>query len=81
MAWLYSIEWQNCGLPHVHVHVLLWLISDTKLHLIKLMTSYVCTEILDPVNDPALHQIIMSNMVHGPYGSINLTSPCVEHGQ
>ena len=26
----------------------------------------ICAEIPDPVVDPELHQIIMSNMMHGP---------------
>ena len=78
MAWLYSIEWQKRGLPHVHI--LLWLTSEHKITPDKI-DDYVCAEIPDPVNDPALHQIVMSNMVHGPCGSINPTSPCMEHGQ
>ena len=63
MAWLYSIEWQRHSLPHVHM--LLWLISEYEITPDKI-DDYVCAEISDPVNDPALHQIVMSNMVHGP---------------
>ena len=31
----------------------------------------ICAEIPNPTVDPELHQIVMSNMVHGPCGSIN----------
>ena len=41
----------------------------------------MCAEIPDPVLDPELHQIVMSNMVHGPWRSINHASPCMKHGQ
>ena len=40
----------------------------------------VCAEIPDPTLDPELHQIVVSNMVHGPCGSINPDSPCMELG-
>jgi len=41
--------------------------------------NIVSAEIPDPALDPELHQIMVSNMVHGPYGSINPTSPCMEN--
>ena len=31
--------------------------------------------------DPELHQIVMSNMVHGPCGCINPNSPCMQDGR
>jgi len=37
-------------------------------------------EIPDPTVDPELHQIVISNMVHGPCGRINPDSPCMEDG-
>ena len=73
-AWLYSVEWQKRGLPHVHI--LVWLIAEHKITPDKI-DDCVCAEIPDPVIDPELHQIVMSNMVHGPCGSINPTSPCM----
>ena len=35
----------------------------------------------DPSVDPELHQIVMSNMVHGPCGCINPNSPCMLDGR
>ena len=34
----------------------------------------------NPTVDPELHQIVMSNMVHGACGSINPQSPCIQDG-
>ena len=76
-AWLYSVEWQKRGLPHAHF--LVWLIPEHKITPDKI-DDIVCAEIPDLAIDPDLHQIVMSNMVHGPCGSINPTSPCMEHG-
>ena len=42
------------------------------------MTLYA--EIPDPTVDPELHEITMSHMVHGPCGSINPESSCMEDG-
>ena len=76
-AGLYSVEWQKCGLPHGHI--LVWLIPEHKVTLDKI-DYIVCTEIPDPALDPELHQIVIFNKVHGPCGSINPMSPCMEHG-
>ena len=77
-ARLYSIEWQKRGLPHAHI--LVWLIPEHKITPDKIDDA-VCAEIPDPALDPELYQIVMSNIVHGPCGSINPNPPCMEHGQ
>ena len=76
-AWLYSIEWQKRGLPHCHL--LLWLIAEHRITPDKI-DNVICAEIPNPTVDPELHQIAMSNMVHGPCGSINPQSPCMQDG-
>ena len=76
-AWLYSIEWQKHGLPHCHL--LLWLIAEHRITPDKI-DDVICAEIPDPAVDPELHQIVMSNMVHGPCSSINPQSPCMQDG-
>jgi len=77
-AWLYSIESQKRGLPHAHI--LMWLIPEHKITPDKIDDIF-CAEIPDSALDPELHQIVMSNTVHGPCGSINPMSPCMENGQ
>ena len=44
-AWLYSIEWQKCGLPHCHL--LLWLSADHRITPDKI-NNVICAEIPDP---------------------------------
>ena len=73
---LYSIKWQKRGLPHCH---LLWLIAQHRITPDKI-DNILCAEIPNPTVDLELHQIVMSNMVHGPCGSVNLQSPCMQDG-
>ena len=63
-CFMYSVEWQKRGLPHAHI--LLWLTD----RLAPSMTDkVVCAEIPDLEKDPLLHDIVKSNMIHGPCGS------------
>ncbi|XP_061394301.1 uncharacterized protein LOC133329850 [Musca vetustissima] len=75
-CWMYSVEWQNRGLPHAHI--LIWLVEKITPNLID---SVISAEIPDPNNDPQLHDIVIKNMVHGPCGSINPNSPCMVDGK
>ena len=54
--------------------LLLWLSAEHRVTPDKI-DDLICAEIPDPSVDPELHQIVMSNMVHGPCGSNNSNSP------
>lgn len=71
-CWMYSIEWQKRGLPHAHI--LLWLSQSIRSDEID---SIISAEIPDIDNDDELFYIVTSNMIHGPCGSINPNSPCM----
>jgi len=74
-CFMYSVEWQKRGLPHIHI--LLWLkqrISPDKLDCI------ISAEIPDPEKDSPLYDIIKANMIHGPCGNSKNISPCMESG-
>jgi len=73
---MYSIEWQKRGLPHVHI--LLWLEKQVEPN--KLDT-FISAELPDPTLDPALFEIVSTNMIHGPCGAFNLNSPCMKDGK
>ena len=74
--WMYSIEWQKRGLPHAHI--LIWLKDKIKPDQID---SIISAELPDPEQDPRLFEIICKNMIHGPFCSINPTSPCMKDGK
>ena len=75
-CYMYSIEWQKRGLPHAHV--LLWLEERIKADGID---SVISAEIPSIDVDPALHHIVVNNMIHGPCGNANKSSPCMVDGK
>ncbi|XP_069968648.1 uncharacterized protein [Bactrocera oleae] len=72
----YSVEWQQRGLTHAHI--LIWLLN--KLHSDE-VDDIISVEIPDPVTDPHLHDIVTTQMVHGPCGALNPISPCMADGK
>ncbi|XP_023247714.1 uncharacterized protein LOC111643757, partial [Copidosoma floridanum] len=75
-AWIYSVEWQKRGLPHVHI--LLWL--KTKIQPDEI-DKIISAELPDPQQDPLLFSIISKSMIHGPCGEFNMASPCMDNGK
>ncbi|KAJ2941595.1 hypothetical protein O0L34_g14649 [Tuta absoluta] len=67
---MHSVEWQKRGLPHVHI--LLWLEEKIRPNEIDKVIS---AELPSPDDDPVLHRIVKSNMIHGPCGLTNTNSP------
>ncbi|XP_071565387.1 uncharacterized protein [Temnothorax nylanderi] len=74
-CFMYSVEWQKRGLPHIHI--LLWLEQRIFPDMID---KVICAEIPDPVQDSLLHNIVKANMIHGPCGGLNRNSPCMKGG-
>lgn len=68
-AYVYTIEFQKRGLPHMHLLVTL----HEKLLTPELLDRYVCAEIPDKNNDPDLYNKVIKHMSHGPHTD---TSPC-----
>lgn len=75
-CYMYSIEWQKRGLPHAHI--LIWLINKIRPEEID---KIIVAEIPDKDIDPELFDIVTTNMIHGPCGSINMHSPCMDNGR
>ncbi|XP_026475763.1 uncharacterized protein LOC113380958 [Ctenocephalides felis] len=69
-CWLYSVEWQKRGLPHAHI--LLWLINKVRSVEID---NIISAEIPDKNVDEELFDIITTNMIHGPCGTLTIMSP------
>ena len=75
-CYMYSIEWQKRGLPHVHL--LLWLVEKVQPSQID---SLISVEIPNEETDPILFNIVKKNMIHGPCGYLNPKSPCMKDGR
>ncbi|GBP12906.1 hypothetical protein EVAR_95782_1 [Eumeta japonica] len=75
-CFMYSVEWQKRGLPHVHK--LLWLKDKLRPDQID---NIISAEIPDPNIDKTLHDIIVKNMIHGPCGPENPQCPCMKDGK
>ena len=74
-CYIYSVEWQKRGLPHIHI--LLWLkekIKPTE------MDSIISAEIPDKDADPRLYDVITTTMLHGPCGPVNPRQTCMKDG-
>ncbi|XP_065639539.1 uncharacterized protein LOC136072294 [Hydra vulgaris] len=72
------IEFKKRGLPHAHI--LLHFSNDCKLETAQDIINIICAEILDPISNPKLYDIIKTWMIHGPCGILNHNSPCMKDG-
>ena len=71
-CWMYSIEWQQRGLPDAHM--LVWLQQKIQATDIDKIIS---PELPDPHIDALLFDIVKRHMIHGPCGNLNNKSPCM----
>ena len=89
-AFLWVIEFQKRGLPHVHILVILT--DDDRLSTAAEVDNVISAEIPpDPAMFPEgseqrdqaerLQTIVLKNMVHGPCGNENKDSPCMVDGK
>jgi hypothetical protein len=76
LAYIYNVEYQKCGLPHIHLVVLLH--PNACLSTPKHVNRFISTEFPEENDQPDLHNIIKTHMVHGPC-SIAHYSPCLNH--
>lgn len=72
-SWVYVIEFQHRGLPHVHF---LGILEPADVPRIPQdVDDLVSAEIPDSIKEPMLHQLVKTHMLHGPCGP-GITSPC-----
>ena len=72
-AYLYSIEWQRRGLPHVHI--LLWMRNKVNAELVSKMIS---AEIPDKTEEPRLFEIVTKCLIHGPCKGFDESHLCCQ---
>ncbi|XP_011704850.1 PREDICTED: uncharacterized protein LOC105460109, partial [Wasmannia auropunctata] len=77
-AYVYVIEFQKRGLPHVHI--LITLKHNFKITTTEVVDKYISAEIPDPFKNRVLHKIVMKHMIHGPCGDWCLINgKCSKH--
>lgn len=76
VAFVYTIEFQKRGLPHMHC--LIFLDDNQKLLTPEDIDSCISAEWPDPDTQPKLFDTIKRCMVHGPCGPLNRNAPCME---
>ncbi|KAF7814060.1 uncharacterized protein G2W53_028029 [Senna tora] len=79
VAYAYVIEFQKRGLPHAHM--LLILGDDDKLNSPDVYDQIVKAEIPLQSDQPELYTSVLKHMIHGPCGTINPRSPCMQKGK
>ena len=76
VAHVHVIEFQKRGLPHCHMLIILR--GEDKLRTSDDIDKMISADIPDPENDPELHELVKSCMIHGPCGVQNPSCICME---
>jgi hypothetical protein len=79
VAYVYTIEFQKRGLPHIHL--LIFLKERYKLLTPEAIDSCIWARWPDPDTQPLLFETVKRCMVHGPCGALNPNAPCMVDGK
>ena len=79
VAYVYVIEFQKRGLPHMHC--LIFLEEPYKLLTPEAIDSCISARWPDPEIQPLLFETVKKCMVHGPCGPLNPNAPCMVDGK
>lgn len=79
VAWIYTIEFQKRGLPHMHM--LIFLDQPHKLLTPADIDTAIWARWPDPEVHPLLFETVKACMVHGPCGALNPNAPCMDNGR
>ena len=89
-AFLWVVEFQKRGLPHVHILIILHeedrLSSSADVDNVIVAQLPPDPTLFEPDSDEhkqavRLEEIILKNMIHGPCGKLNPKSPCMQDGK
>ncbi|XP_074318536.1 uncharacterized protein LOC141655350 [Silene latifolia] len=75
-AYVYVVEFQKRGLPHVHFLIILK--DGYRLKCPADFDKFICAEIPSMAN-PSLRKTVLKHMMHGPCGKLNPACSCMKH--
>ena len=80
ITYVYIVEFQKCGL--FYAHILLILASEDKIYLVEKYDFIVSAEIPDSIIYPLflLYETVTTTMMHGLFGILNPSVPCMKNG-
>lgn len=79
LAYVYTIELKKRGLPHAHIVIVLD--ENDKFNTLEDNDRVVSAEISNAHEESRLYEIVTRCMIHGPCGSLNPQSPCMQNGE
>ncbi|XP_050909554.1 uncharacterized protein LOC127123377 [Lathyrus oleraceus] len=79
LAYMYTIEFQKRGFPYAHILIFLHLSNNYPEP--SDIDKIISAEILDPLKQPKLYNLVKTHMVHGPCGMENPKFPCMKDGK
>ena len=79
VAYVYTIEFQKRGLPHIHL--LIFFKEPYKLLTPETIDSCIWACWPDPNTQPLLFETVKQCMVHRPCGALNPNAPCMVDGK
>ena len=79
VAYVYTIEFQKRGLPHMHL--LIFLEQGSKMLTPEDIDTAISARWPDPETEPKLFDTVKKCMVHGPCGAANPTARCMDNGK
>ena len=75
---MYTVEFQKRGLPHAPFLIIL----DERFKILtpEAYDRFVSAQLPNPTVNPHLYSLVTQHMIHGPWGKLNPTSPCMKKG-
>ena len=77
LGYVFTIEFQKCGLPHMHC--IIFLSEESKIHTPEQIDSILSSEFAE--DNPELLKLVEKLIVHNLCGAENPTAPCMQHGK
>ena len=88
-AYLFTVEWQKRGLPHIHLLIIL---TSYARNMTPQFVDNIISAELPPSPEDAenakdkdqrirLQDLVVNNMLHGPCGEAKPNAPCMENGR